>query len=54
VVAHRVEPLEQERIVDLAGAGLVAARGVGDLDVSDAGEVPLDGGDEVSSMICMW
>src|ERR1700736_2543690 len=47
-VAHGVEPVEDERVVDLAGARLVAARGVGDLDMRDAREVPLDGGDEVS------
>src|ERR1700737_2142197 len=47
-VAQGVEPVEDERGVDLAGARLVAARVVADLDMRDAGEVPLDGGDEVS------
>src|SRR5260370_23925694 len=47
-VAHGVEPVEDERVVDLAGARLVAAGSVGDLDVRDAREVALDGGDEIS------
>ncbi len=37
-VAELVEAAEQERVVDLARPGLVAARVVGDLKVADAGQ----------------
>src|SRR3712207_2517168 len=42
VVARGLDALEDEVEVQLAGAGLVAARGVGDLDVRDVGEVLLE------------
>src|SRR5512137_1246585 len=47
-VVHRVELLEDERVVDLAGARLVAPGIVGHLDVGDAGEVPAQRLHEVS------
>ena len=41
-VAELVDAAEQERVVDLAGSRLVAARIVGELDVADAVELGLD------------
>ena len=48
VVAEPVERGEDEAVVDLAGAGLVAARIVGDLDVRDAVLEPLVGRHQVT------
>ena len=42
-VAFFIEQLEQEGVVDFAGAGLVATGVVGDLHVRDARQVGLDG-----------
>ena len=47
-IAHPVERREDERIVDLAGARLVAAGIVGELDVGDPILEPLEGGDEIA------
>src|SRR5208337_2269326 len=42
-VTEFVDAAEQERVVDLAGPGLMAAGIVGELDVADAVELGLDG-----------
>src|SRR5689334_4627270 len=42
VVADRIEETEEERVVDLAGAGLVAPRIVGQLHMLDQRQVRLD------------
>src|SRR5688572_5517762 len=47
-VADAVEMLEQEGIVDLAGAGLVPAGIVGKLQMRDAREVFLDGARKIA------
>src|SRR5438445_7843578 len=47
-ISDRVEMAEQEGIVDLAGAGLVAARIVGELDMGDARKMPLQGSRDIA------
>ena len=47
-VAERVEMAEQEGVVDLAGARLVAAGIVGELHMGDARQVPLHGRGELA------
>ncbi|KAH2818510.1 hypothetical protein KXV85_003687, partial [Aspergillus fumigatus] len=46
-IADRIEMAKQERIVDLAGAGLVAARIVGDLDMANARQMFLQAARDV-------
>src|SRR5437867_8672731 len=48
VVADRVQESEQESIVDLAGAGFVAAWVVGELEVRDARQILLNGVGELA------
>src|SRR5436190_3313813 len=43
VVADRVDEAEQEAVIDLARAGLVAAQVVGELHVGDLRQMRLDG-----------
>ena len=47
-IADLVEMLEQEGIVDLAGARLVAAGIVGELDMRDARQIGLHGAGEIA------
>jgi hypothetical protein len=53
-VADAVEVREQELVVDLARARLVAARVVGHLDVPDARQVLLIVAASSPSMRCAW
>jgi hypothetical protein len=53
-VADAVEVLEQEGVVDLARAGFVAPRVVGQLDVADARQLPLIVLASSPSMRCAW
>src|SRR5215813_8848513 len=48
LITKLVDVLEQERIVDLAGARLMAPRGIGKLHVTDLGEMLFDGGREIA------
>ena len=53
-IADRIEVPEQEGIVDLAGAGLVAAGIVRKLDMTDPPEMLLQRAVMSPSITCMW
>src|SRR5262247_3289396 len=48
LVAQLVDELEQERVIDLARAGLVAARVIGQLHMRNALQIALDGWREIA------
>src|ERR1700761_4781577 len=47
-ITDRIEMTEQEGVVDLAGARLMTAGIVGELDMGNARKMPLDGAGEIA------